>query len=293
MNRSCVSAMSLLLIGCTPEPDGRDTGTQGLDWGFERPSQTAQYTADELAEHVESWADTYGFPFPQHAFNRYLELMEEGDESCPAGGSLDDTSRFPNLGRLEGCSSSTGWDYIGIGIVFDDDLRDEDGIGAVRVGFNLADFVITSPDGEEFSGGGSSKMQIQYQEDQTSWNAEFGGSWEDQTTDATPWMKASGSVDYMMTYHNEQLATNGYVGIGEYAFLFDRLILNKEECPNTPHDGTLWVRQEDGSWNQLTFANDCSGCATGTWNEEVELGEVCLDISLPIDEAWNTLQAIP
>ena len=293
MTRTTSIFLAALVMACTRGSGVEDSGEATLDWGFDRPSQTPQYTAEELVEHVESWANTYGFTLPQRPFNRYLELMTEGDESCPLNGHLDNTSDFPNLGFLDGCSSSTGWDYIGIAIIFDDDERDEDGYGFVRVGFNLADFVITSPEGDEFSGGGSSKMQVTYSEQGTSWNSEIGGSWEDQTTDETAWLTASGSFDYMMTSNNGQLSTNGYVGVGEYAFLFDHVVVSRDSCVNTPHEGTIWIRQDDGSWNQLTFTDDCTGCATATWNEEIDLGEACIDISEAIEDGWTTMQDIP
>jgi len=287
------SALMALLAACSSGSGVEDSGEKTLDWGFDRPSQTPQYTADELVDRVESWVNTYGFPLPQQPFNRYLELMTEGDESCPGSGTLEDTSEFPNLGFLDGCSSTTGWDYIGMAIVFADDERDEQGMGTLRTGFNLADFVITSPEGAEFTGGGSSKMQVTYSNKGDAWTAEIGGSWEDQITDEPTWLNASGSFDYMVTSNNGQISTNGYVGVGEYAFLFDHVVMHRASCPYTPHEGAMWLRQDDGSWNQLTFTDDCTGCATATWNEEIDLGVACIDISKNIEDVWATMQEIP
>lgn len=291
-----------LLAACQPPSerpaapggaDGSDTGEAADPWAdfqVDRPEAEAAWTAAEIEALLQTWGDEVGLPRPAGLFAEYRSALLEGDEDCP--GEDDDLTD-----DLSGCTSETGWNYSGICILSAYETRDEDEVLTQGIlTFDIADFVITRPDGLRFVVGGRAHHDWQLFDDGgTTTIALITGSWSHQWTEL-PWLAQTLSADLeyvRQTGSQQALRIFGSMTTGDTSLVWDEVDLDARDCPGLPKGGELWLRQPDASWNHLAFRDDCSGCAEVTWNNSEVLGEVCLDLTHIRTELASSLDRAP
>ncbi len=263
------------------------------DFRVDRPSTESQWTADELDALLETWSSEVGLPVPNGVMSSYLTALLEGDDECP--GSGDDI-----IGALSGCTASTGWSYSGLAIYSRTEEETLDtGMerSVVSASFDNADFVVTSPEGQRFVGGG--RTLHSWEKDPSSdvqTLARFSGTWSHDWTGLS-WLAEPVSVDAEYSYavgsDKTGLLVSGSMTAGGRSLVWEKVDVFHQECPGSARGGQLWVRQDDGSWVLLAFDETCSGCATAVWNDESELGEVCPDFTELAASAGRSLGAAP
>lgn len=299
--RGAVLAL-LLLLGCGPSEPVGDAGAGAgqvdsgepedpwADFQVDRPEAAPAWTAEEIEELLQTWAETVSLPRPEGLFAEYRAALLEGDESCP--GTDDDITDV-----LSGCTSSTGWTYSGLCILDEEERLDEEGeTTSSTVSFQVADFVITDPDGRRFSAGGRAQQLWSVNPDgSTTGSGQVVGTWSHDWTELT-WLQDPLSADLSLhrnTGSQQTLRIHGSLTSGDVTTSWDTVDLDARDCPGLPTAGTIWLRQPDASWNQLVFTDSCDGCAEVTWNGTEVLGTACLDLSHVRVELTQSLEVPP
>lgn len=286
----------LLLLACEPAPTEAAPAPVALyDSGFWedlRPSSEAWYSADEVVAIVETWQNEVGLPFSEDGLSEYFRWLELGDASCPGEG--------PSMTiALSGCTAESGYTYTGIALYNESDLYvEERARREVYRGFALADFVFIDLDQQRFVGGGWCDVwwRGESAEGEQYLKTRMTGSWAYPGAEV-PWLRAGVSVNLEMESPSEPygyLSLNGSLSNDEIALYFDFLALGTTgECLDRPVSGSLWVRQDDGSWYTLSFAEDCTEPATVTWNGDTPVGTAILDLSPMAREVRKRLGTAP
>ena len=263
--------------GSGDDDTGDDEALTWEDLQVDRPEVEPQWSAEELQDVLNTWATSYGVPNAPGVIAEYTSAMLEGDADCP-GTDTDDI-----IQSLSGCTASTGWTYNGLSILDHDSSSDTGSTyETASVEFSVADFVITRPDGLRFVVGGRAAHSWSHTSASgTNSSTTISGTWVHEWTDIS-WLQEPVSVDLEVVrqgYTPTWLRIDGQMTVGGVSMVWDNIDIDDSECTGLPAEGTIWVRQDDGSWVELVIADDCTGCGTATWNGEQELGEVSLDFS--------------
>lgn len=245
----------LLLLACHDDPAVESATTQhdSAGQGFVMPDPPAPtWDADEVSGRIE--AALPFLPDPLSAQSEYIEALMQGDPECPVlfeGWSM--------LSALQGCTASSGWVYAGLGSWF---VMEEDGDYSLG-----ADFLITSPEGEEFLGTGIAQY-MDRADDQ--WDIALWGQWHWPLAEG--WLKDVTSL--LMQIHRQGNRADFQGGwTGPYgSFYFRGLQADLDQCVTTM--GEIEVRDDEGFWYALTWGG--GGCAQLSY-EGQPMGESCYD----------------
>ncbi len=242
------------------------------------PSMPASYTgteatellpilsAEEVAAEVEALFST-GLPNVVDIRDTYMDLMAQGDESCPG-----DATQLGSQVGPHGCEAASGVRYAGISSFWDDG----------ESWFLTADFDIWTPDGGHLGAGGH-VGSLRFKE---------GGGWLIEHGYAGTWIFSGGegplgegisgvqSLRWAGDEALEEVQLNGAVSIGAQALVFQGVRADVECWDQLA--GLIQVRDVRGTWSLLELADDCSGCGEVRFGNEV-LGDVCLE-GVGIDE---------
>ena len=282
--------LALALTGCSSKDGDSDAYIEAssiydgelYDTGFwDQPRATSkpQWTAEEVVEIAENWIREYNFPFPHDVFEEYSLGLSYRDEDCPS-----DNGDMSLIIPLSGCTTDAGYTYTGITFAIEtDEWVDALEVRKVQIGYALADFVFIDLEGERFVGGGwCDAIWYGDEVDKFVWGyMRLTGSWSYPNARAA-WLRGGVSASIVVenyTQSSGNIRLMGSLNVADYALYFRGLEFDREECIDEAVDGQLWVRQDDGSWNQIVFAGACGGCAEVYWNKTEYLGEVCPDLS--------------
>jgi len=241
--------------------------------------RTPQWTAQEVADIVSAVL-TDSLPNTLVLAQTYLDIMGRGDDDCPGSANII-------LAELDGCTSESGVTYIGVGHL-DRSLEDTEVMGVAGQNWfmrsQIADFQMLEPEGEAFYGGGSILYKLSTYEDGYQFGSmDVEGTWQ-YTNAEQAWLRdgISAYLTSSAVWERPEVNPtpffnlNGSLGLKDANLFFDFVTVQQGGC-NTISDGTIYLRQDDGSWNALAFDDSCTGCASVTWDGTEELGEGCLD----------------
>ncbi len=256
--------------------DGSDLSWDSGVWGNPGEASSPAHTAAELGALLTDHVEFLGDVGPHQLMPDYLALMAEGDSDCPG----EDVA-FGDNGTT--CTSLSGYTYSGVARWYAGALGAEGERDRSIEGFTLADFVYSTPEGHRYVGTGSSERTVYTEDGEVSeWQHFVSGSWVYSESEI-PWLSqgvsSTARVQVVVVPGGpHSVAISGAWGSGDYAISFDRLVFSDGSCPGTPSEGTIRLRQPDASWNYLVTHGDCSPCFDVTWQEELELGEVCVEL---------------
>jgi len=270
---------AMLLVGCTPEntPPASDgaAGDTAADAPLDYRDLAPQWTAEEAVAELEG-VFALGWPSPAGARAAFDALLTYGDDVCPG-------NDLASITTLDGCYSESGYWYMGLGeFATSETARNTDGVAYVEETLHTVngDFEILTPDGREYTAGGLMDLSRSTYPDHIFALSNVRGSWQYTGSD-DGWFQAGTSSDIRTAAQVgsgvETVSFNGSYGVNHTYAYFDQLVMNNT-CEWQTNGGTVALRQDDASTTLLTFAEDCSGCATVTWEGE-ELGVACADWS--------------
>jgi len=202
--------------------------------------------------------------------------MDSGDEACP--GSLTEIEN-----ELEGCTTESGWYYGGILTYQTEEITIEDGEVQKRFWTDICDFQIVDPEGIALIGGGAFRSTWAIGVDGLlTVDSSVKGSWI-YPESVHPWLAGGLSSDlaYRLletSESNPQIDLWGTLGIREIDIYFDDLSF-QSDCSGNVSSGTVWLRQADGTWYEMVWRDDCSGCYDVRWDFREDLGSACIDLS--------------
>ncbi len=234
------------------------------------------YTASELGGLLQGLGET-GLPTARLLRDAYQDLMVHGDEQCPGS-----DTEIEDL--LEGCTSETGWYFGGLLTFVTEEVDSEDGDRERNFWTDTCDFQIVSPSGSALIGGGDIEGRWQQQDGGRLVSASMvKGSWIYPDSEHV-WLSAGMSMDLAFRLDREEgtdslnlWGTFGMPGIDLY---LDNLFFDGDEsCGGQVSSGTSWLRQADGTWYEMVWSEDCSGCFSVEWDFTEDLGEACVDLS--------------
>ena len=185
---------------------------------------------------------------------------------------------------LEGCTSETGWYFGGLLTFVTEQVEDEEGRRAKNFWTDTCDFQIVSPTGVALIGGGDIEGRWQQQGSERLVSTSMvKGTWI-YTESEHSWLSAGMSMDLAFRLDREEGADNlnlwGTFGTPGIDLYLDNLYFDgNEACGGQVSSGTSWLRQADGTWYEMVWAEDCSGCFTVEWDFTEDLGEACVDLS--------------
>lgn len=274
------------VAGCSgpkedPTPDTPSDTTVSDSGGLTRPDPSPALSTEDLVEQIEG-IFRQGVPQPFLLRDTYLSLMRAGDADCPGADATDIVN--PPV-PLSGCESSTGYFYAGAATYLekDDMVETEEGtwVGLLGMEMPLADFQIVTPEGDTFGVGGTfSYTGTRSSMGEETWIGRLKGSWI--YPPAGGWLGAG--VSMVFTYEGSANATDGSsttldggLTIGGRTIEFEDFIFPPGACMDAPY-GVIYVRQDDGYRYRIEFPDDCSGCGTAVFNDDEEVGQVCLSL---------------
>lgn len=276
---------AMVVAGCTGRkddsapatPDDSEVSDSG---GLSRPDPSPTLSTDDLVSLVEGIFHQ-GMPQPFLLRDTYLTLMRAGDADCPGTDATDIVN--PPV-PLSGCEASTGYFYAGAATYLEhDEMVENDGVwvGLIGLEMPLADFQIVTPEGDTFGVGGTfSYTGTRSSMGEENWNAKLKGSWI--YPPAGGWLGAG--ISMIFNYEGFANASDGStttldggITVGGRTIEFEDFTFPQGACPDAPH-GVMYVRQDDGYRYRIEFPEDCSGCGTAVFNDDEEVGEVCLSL---------------
>lgn len=272
---------AVALAGCEV-PVGGETGgdvedTAAMVWSTETPSPELDLDAISA---ILSGVVTAGAPNGQDIASTWLEHLSHGEGSCPGGTEFMDRP-------ASGCTTSAGWYYEGIGW-YEVTAAEEGPDGEmVELGlYNGGDFVILSPEGHRFAGGGELRLDTTDEGETRSTALNMAGSWIDE--DRPDWLGLGFSAVYEGTLtsgpQGMAITLTGGLGVGDADLFLNGLSYDQAgDCPGVLR-GAISVRDSRGYWSTWDLGQDCDTCGDVTFHEDQPVGELCLDLS-----AWGSL----
>jgi hypothetical protein len=270
------------LAGCTSSPTpgdgGGDTDSTVIGDTAEEPlggpSVEPDLTADEAVAAISA-ALRFSIPaFPILA-STWDDVFENASDTCPPNYLAFGTFDVP---LAEGCTTDEGWNFSGVGGAQGDWLKSGD---QYFFGWKT-DFNITDPEGEVFKGGGQGDASVAYDgAGSITYDLETYGIFEYPQGEL--WMAEGASLAYFATgtYSDDDdygTITGGYSYGGGETLYFDAFSWQRSECDGYPV-GDIYFRDQSARWYRWRFdAKSCDGCGDVVFDDEVELGQACLDI---------------
>ncbi|MDP2312031.1 MAG: hypothetical protein Q8P41_03935 [Pseudomonadota bacterium] len=261
------------------EPPIGDTGVPIYVQEDPLPEMTAEDVGAALTEVL-----AHGFPNGPMLRDIYLGMMAEGDESCPGSETII-TEEY-----ILGCVAPSGYYYSGVCVYEGFEITDETGSTA---SWGLGgDFLLKYPSGAVFeAGGGATYMGHVGPDGSQSFESTLRGTWADESSDL--WVgegfsglfEASGGT----TGGQPWLNVHGGVAVGDADLFFDEVAWDwGGACAGKPV-GAVHLRDPRGYWYVWTLGDDCDTCGNVVFHDEIELGELCLDLESLGTDAWQPL----
>ena len=273
-------ALLLALAGCTEESGARLAGeTPAEDTGT--PSdETPPWTAATVEDHVNT-AFQFGWPSYPAVLAHHRRALDHRDDDCPNWTNLtsQDDDNWASLWHAEACTAeTTGWSFDGDGQM---EAITFDSAGTTFDQF-ISNFTIVDDSGRSWTSGGLCEL-TQYEGE--FWSAEMTISGSHHYEDSGDWLQNFQSLFLVADAHRDEeglhVSLTGGLGLEAASIDFHELEFGPE-CINKP-SGSIGIRGPDGTWYDLLFDDDCSGCALLTWRDQ-EVGTVCLEESSWVEE---------
>lgn len=273
--------LAIWLPACQPPKAGEEGGGEAetgdnLDamvYSSEDPE--ALWTAEEMGEYLSELI-ALGAPNPIDITSAFRTIMTMGDEDCP--NDIYNLSTIP-----EGCDTDAGYHYAGIGWYYASDWIETTDGGQIDISFSHGgDFEILYPDGKRFAGGGGMSY-ISERDGQTIVSEfEVHGSWVEQTR--VDWLGVGFSGVYESTVTNYgggdyAITMTGGIGVGDQHIYLDGATWDTTDACAGALSGAISVRDARGFWTEWKLGDDCDTCGSVTFHEDVDLGELCLDLT--------------
>jgi len=293
--------LPLAALGCASEPGPGDDLAQGgghdpADTGeapsfplpgdlassepvgepvVEDPDTGEPFTGEAAAAAFED-AFAEGFPAPRGMWATVADMIDEGDAECPG-------EDYQLDGALEGCTSDSGYSYVGVLEVYFDEVDEtaEGGNELHELRLTNGNFVITPPEGAPyrnaatythrwergFDGYVFASLQhlgtYQYSDSEHAWLREG--------------LSMTSTISGSSNASGDSIRLSTSFGWGMHAVRFDGVTWSSSICEHAPHDGILQVRRADGSWASTEFTEDCEPCTSWVDLQGNDLGESCHD----------------
>lgn len=242
-----------------------DAGEVG-DTATTVPRGEPSLTAADVAEALQPLVDET-FPDTRQLRDVYLAMMRAGEAGCPGEDDQLEDGSIP----LAGCTSQSGYTYVGLSEYAEDDSG---------YALDLGDFYITDPEGRTFAVGGTFDWAAG---DSGSWTAQALGSFS--YPGAEGWLGEGASLALWLDGGPGALAIDGGLGTLDAGgqLYFDALTWGA--CGTDP-TGAIRLRGPEGDWYRLDL--DCSSCGTVVWAGS-PLGEACVDLGALADSLTTRL----
>lgn len=277
--RALVVVVAAPLGGCTDPARGGDTSTPAAE-----DTASMVYSTDD-PEPVWSAQDFQeilarvlgrGTPSPAIISDAYVQIMAQGDEDCPGGGT--DMQTDP-----EGCEADSGYRYAGIAW-FNYAVPQE--INGVEVAMNYShggDFEILTPEGERFAGAGGIAYLSELKDGVvTIGKVDIHGSWI--ATYRQDWLGDGFSGVYTVSLTTDMASTfdfvlDGGISVGDVDMYFESATWDTSDGCEGSFTGALSLRDDRGYWTRWEVTDACSVCGELVFHGDQSLGEMCLDIN--------------
>ncbi len=237
---------------------------------------TPSLTAEDVAAAVNH-VFAVSLPDVWQVHDTYLSLLAAGDTApteCPGSTTVLTGEGVPR----SGCTSSTGYDYLGVSTYSSGYSVDEAGVETLEF-FMDGDYEINTPAEIAFEVGG--RAGYQRIGTPTSWHAEtiIAGTWRlDGASGALgAGISASLSVQGQIRPTRADVFLRGAAAAGSDSVQFEDVILDLVDCDGRP-EGIIRVREPTGYWYTVVLEDDCSGCGEGTFFDGTSVGEVCIPL---------------
>jgi hypothetical protein len=227
-------------------------------------AQAPSWTAEEVAAAVDR-ALSMGFQSPLDAAEAWRGIVDEGrDEGCPEGGG------YSFIGSGSDCDTASGYHYSGL-IEY---TEASDG-GAYQVKLSADGYALT-PAGEVFSAAVEADLELGAGEPRSVlsiWSGSMqyppADGWLGEGVSQLFWCsgEVSGGESWLECVGSYSLGNQGHLYFEDFTL--------ESGCEGGT--GLLKIREDTGWWYDLTL--DCSSCGALRFDERVELGEVCVDLS--------------
>lgn len=243
-------------------------------------------TAEEAAQLAEA-AFAAGLPHTRDLFQPVAELLAAGDEACPGvDGQID--------GPLEGCTSTSGYEYLGV-LEFSEEVVESGEVSTHSFAIHNGNFVIVPPEGAPFRAACGWEWRAIDSPGSVAVTESYVGTLEYEDAE-DPFLRAGLSI--YGTFRAERTAASGdlltlshSMGWGEHAVRTDALRLEWQACPSQPVSGSLDVRHPDGRWASATFDGSCD-CPVWVDPGGVELGRACPELSSVLQASFERMVEI-
>ena len=264
----------LLGTGCRPDHcEGADCAQDepvASAPAYETETPEPEWSATEVGEILAA-TFSQGPPDPFLVGDTFLDLMAEGDATCPG-----DTA-FLNDDNLLGCTAESGHYYAGI--AWHEELVNED--EGATFWTHGGDYEILRPDGSGLRGGGAMHHRVVVNgenPDKSAFELGLQGSWHDDA--AVGWLGEGFSGVFLAegkrNIEIRHLEIAGGIAVGERDLHLE-LAWDMTGVCGTTAMGSIHLRDDRGYWYTWELGEDCDTCGQVTFHEIQELGELCLD----------------
>jgi len=245
------------------------------DGAEDLPEAQPLWTAEQAIAAVEH-AMQQSPPDPWVLRSTYLDLLAQGDATCPGEGDDLQPPQVP----LTGCTSSTGLTYAGVSVYEETEVNEDVADFAMING----DFTITDIDGNKFQNGGNWMVHAERDPSSQHMSLDLRGAFSYPAAEG--WLGGGGSALLHVSGSDSKLTLEGSLqSAGELLLMGagtqSGQWLDLTECGLT---GTVQVRNQ--RWYR--FEPECS-CGPVFFDDE-ELGEGC--VSTDWLAAWNEALAL-
>lgn len=263
--------------GVVTATDWTDPGADD-DWShlIDPGPSAAEYTAADVVSAIDN-ATQHGIPDVGSVLSAYLDLLSQGDASCP-GSAL--TEGFEVFGT---CTAASGVTYSGVASLnrVDDRVDGPSGwSGQASVMSSPADYTITRVDGTQLSVGAFFMVMMQRDSRGTQATHTLRGTVVD--TGGPAWAQAGFSGDLFLNAGAQpdgatELMLEGSMSVGSGSLILESLRVSPDACPDGVAGGALSVRMTDGTWLRVVFHSTCSACGTALDADGQLMGDACIN----------------
>lgn len=271
--------LMVTLAACTSQPatgvvDGDTAGVvDTADEPFGGPTVEPELTADEAAAAIREGL-RYSIPAFPVLSSTWDDVFSHASDDCPPDYLTLLTFDVPSA---DGCDTDDGWNFSGVG-----GAHGAWAEGGTDYFFGWkADFNITDPTGVAFKGGGQGGALVAFDgAGAITYELETYGTFEYALGES--WMAEGASLAYIATgaYADDDhygTITGGFSYGGGETLYFDAFSWQGSVCDGYPV-GDVFFRDESARWYRWRFdAKSCDGCGDVVFDDDVELGQACLD----------------
>lgn len=208
-----------------------------------------------------------GLPNPITLRSAYVDALAMAEFGCPRRENVEDVG-FTGV-WFDDCTTAGGAHFDGQGDF-------EEAMVAGDWTFEgVANFTVTDPGGDVFSGGGEFALWGETDDSGgKAWTSKTGGVFSLDTGEG--WLGEAGRAGFfvggVVDGVQAVIGLDGGVGYNDVDIAFEGLVSDASACDGMPTGGYL-VRDSTGFWFSAALTG-CDGCGPVTWRD-LEMGESC------------------